>query len=94
MPGRKSSVEEKLRKNGWVKRTTIGEPRLSECVELYESLGFEVHLEPVVLSELDEECRKCYELEGDSGTLKTIYTRPKTEKKKTKKAEKACPIFS
>jgi len=83
MPKRKSSVEEELKKNGWIKQTTIGEPRLSECVELYKSLGFEVHLEPVILSELDEECRKCYELEGDIGTLRTIYTRCKAEKKKT-----------
>ena len=27
---------------GWTKRTTIDEPRLSELVELYEELGFEV----------------------------------------------------
>ena len=85
MPKRKSSMEDELKKNGWVKRTTIGEPRLSECVELYRSLDFEVHLEPVILSELEEECRKCYELEGDIGTLKTIYTRPKAEKKKAKR---------
>ena len=78
-------MEEKLTRNGWVKRTTIGEPRLSECVELYKSLGFEVRLEPIILNELDEECRKCYELEGDIGTLKTIYTRLKAEKKKTKR---------
>jgi len=83
VPKRKSSVEDELKKNGWVKRTTIGEPRLSECVELYRSLDFEVHLEPVILSELEEECRKCYELEGDIGTLKTIYTRLKARKKKT-----------
>ena len=91
MPERKSSAEEKLRKNGWVRRTTIGEPRLSECVELYKSLGFEVLLEPVILTELDEECRKCYELEGDIGTLKTIYTRPKAGKKK--KLEKFVLFF-
>ncbi len=60
-----------------MKQNTIGEPRLSECVELYESLGYEVHLEPIVFDELDDECRKCYELEGKIDTVRTIYIRPK-----------------
>ncbi|MBE0511991.1 hypothetical protein IBX38_02960 [Candidatus Bathyarchaeota archaeon] len=66
----------KLRdKEGWVKQTTIGEPRLSEIVELYRSLGYEVRLEPVKLDELDEECRRCYESEVDE--VKTVYVRKK-----------------
>ena len=70
-----SQREEELKKNGWVKQNTIGEPRLSECVELYKSLGYEVHLEPVNPNEMTEECRRCYEKE--LGTVKTIYTRKK-----------------
>lgn len=77
LPQKKQSRENELKERGWIKQNTIGEPRLSEIAELYESLGYEVHLEPVVLSELDEECRKCYELEGEIGTVKTIYTRRK-----------------
>jgi len=76
LPQKKKSRETELKKQGWMKQNTIGEPRLSECVGLYESLGYEVRLEPVMLSELDEECRKCYELEGEI-TVKTIYIRPK-----------------
>ena len=38
-------MSEELKKQGWVKRTTIGEPRLSEIVTEYKALGFEVHLE-------------------------------------------------
>jgi hypothetical protein len=68
-------AERKLTKKGWVKQTTIGEPRLSEIVELYKSLGYEVHLEPVKLSELNEECRRCYELEGNK--VKTVYVKKK-----------------
>jgi len=75
MAERKGLREKKLEKEGWIKQTTIGEPRLSEIVELYKSLGYEVHLEPVKLDELDEECRKCYEIEGDK--VKTVYVRKK-----------------
>ena len=65
------SVE--LEKQGWLKRTTIDEPRLSEITELYKSLGFEVRVEPVKLDELDEDCKKCYENIIDE--LKTVYVR-------------------
>ena len=65
--------EKELEEEGWVKQTTIGEPRLSEIVALYKSLGYEVRLEPVKLHELDEECRKCYESEIDE--VKTVYIR-------------------
>jgi len=63
----------KLEKQGWVKRTTIDEPRLSEITELYTSLGFEVRVEPVKLDELDEDCKKCYKNIIDE--LKTVYVR-------------------
>ncbi|MFQ5758809.1 MAG: hypothetical protein ACE5IF_03955 [Candidatus Bathyarchaeia archaeon] len=70
-----SKREEELKKNGWIKQNTIGEPRLSECVELYRSIGYEVHLEPVNLNEMTEECRRCYEEESE--TVRTIYIRKK-----------------
>ena len=40
--------EAELEKEGWSRQFTSDEPRLSEAVELYKSLGFEVHLEPIV----------------------------------------------
>ena len=70
-----SNREEELKKKGWIKQNTIGEPRLSECVELYRSIGYEVHIEPVNLNEMTEECRRCYEREGR--TVRTIYIRKK-----------------
>ena len=79
MPREKRHRENKLKDQGWMKQNTIDEPRLSECVELYESLGYEVHLEPATPSEF-EECRKCYELEEETAAVKTIYIRPKKRK--------------
>ena len=66
-------MSEELEKEGWIKRTTIGEPRLSKIVDDYKSLGFEVHLEPVNLDEMNEECRRCYGNEADK--FKTVYVR-------------------
>jgi hypothetical protein len=66
-------MSEELEKEGWIKRTTIGEPRLSEIIFEYESLGYEVHLEPVELEDLGEECKSCYLSQIDK--LKTLYVR-------------------
>ena len=63
--------EEELKKEGWSKRFTIDEPRLSEAVAQYEEIGFEVLLEPVDTS--SEECTSC--LTAVSDRYKTIYTR-------------------
>jgi hypothetical protein len=68
------SREAGLNKEGWSRQFTSDEPRLSEAVELYKSLGFEVHLEPVVPYEGSEECTAC--LEAMCNRYKTIYTRP------------------
>jgi hypothetical protein len=65
------SREEELKKQGWEKRFTIDEPRLSEMVEQYKELGFEVLLEPVDSSA--EECTSCITAFPD--LYKTIYTR-------------------
>lgn len=70
-----SSREEDLEGEGWVRQFTADEPRLSEAVELYQSLGFEVHLEPASPGELTEECQVCSAVDGER--YKTIYTRPK-----------------
>jgi hypothetical protein len=67
------SMSEELEKEGWIKRTTIDEPRLSEIVSEYKSLGYEVHLEPVKLEDLGEDCKRCYRSQIDK--LKTVYVR-------------------
>ena len=66
--------EQQLNKEGWEKRFTMDEPRLSEMVEQYKELGFEVLLEPVNTS--SEECIACLKDPASSHRYKTIYTRP------------------
>jgi hypothetical protein len=68
----KVSREQELNKEGWEKRFTIDEPRLSEMAEQYKELGF---LEPVDTS--SEECTTCITAFHDR--YKTIYTRQRTE---------------
>ncbi len=68
------SRENELKEEGWVQQFPACEPRLSEAIELYESIGFEVHLEPVIPSEIDGECKECYAIEPDK--YKLIYTKP------------------
>jgi hypothetical protein len=63
--------EQELKKEGWEQRFTIDEPRLSEMVDQYKELGFEVLLEPVDIS--SEECTTCIKAFHDR--YKTIYTR-------------------
>ena len=69
------SREEELKKDGWEKRFTTDEPRLSEAVEQYREIGFEVLIEPVDTS--SEECTSCMVVIADR--CKTIYTRRKKE---------------
>ncbi len=66
--------EDELKKEGWEKRFTTDEPRLSEMVEQYKELGFEVLLEPVDTS--SEECTSCITAFNDR--YRTIYTRRDT----------------
>lgn len=67
------SREEELQKEGWEKRFTMDEPRLSEMAEQYRELGFEVLLEPVDPS--SEECTVC--ITANLDRYRTLYTRRK-----------------
>ncbi len=63
-----------LEKEGWQRRSILDEPRLSEVVEMYESMGLDVivvDFEP----ELAEGCKTC--LACQTGKFKVVYTRPK-----------------
>lgn len=74
---------DELIKEGWTRRFVSNEPRLSEMVELYRSMGHEVHLEPLPPVDCDsadeesEECRACFR--GFEDQYKIIYTRPKKD---------------
>ncbi|MBI2303972.1 MAG: hypothetical protein HYU86_04405 [Chloroflexi bacterium] len=77
MGGKPKSRDGQLRGEGWLRQFSIEEPRLSEFVNLYKSLGMEVHLEPMTPSESPEECQACFLSQCDK--YKTIYTRPKRQ---------------
>ena len=64
--------EAELVAQGWQRKSTIDEPRLSELVEAYRRIGCAVHLEPLDPSDLSD-CGEC--LKTDSDRYKTIYIR-------------------
>jgi hypothetical protein len=49
----------RLAREGWRRRFVGGPPRLTELVELYASLGKEVHLEPLDDDDLADTCAGC-----------------------------------
>lgn len=65
---------EQLRDEGWTKKFTARESQLSEYVKMYESLGFEVCLQPLDVAKGDQ-CRQCFAVGGDQ--YRVIYTRKK-----------------
>jgi DNA-directed RNA polymerase subunit F len=72
------SRDSQLEEQGWIRQFVADEPRLSEAVELYEKLGYDVKLEPAVFDEQSEECKECL-LAQDRRKYKIIYIRPKNE---------------
>ena len=71
------TTEEHLIAGGWTKQFNTDEPRLSEAVEMYEQMGLEVRLEPVMLDPDSEACQVCFE--QDCHRYQTIWTTPKGE---------------
>lgn len=67
--------EEELKRRGWVRQFVTDEPRLSEAVELYKELGYEVRLEPASFEEVNQICKNC--LEADCERYKIIYIKKK-----------------
>jgi len=67
--------EAKLKRQGWVRQFVTDEPRLSEAVELYQEIGYEVRLEPATFDEVNQICVNC--LPSDCEKYKIIYIRRK-----------------
>lgn len=64
----KDGKEVDLLAAGWIKQTTIGEPRLSEIVENYRQLGYEVH----VIEHREESgagCNTCFTAGAEMGQV-------------------------
>ena len=67
--------EEHLKKQGWNRQFVTDEPRLTEAVQLYKQLGYQVKLEQATYEEVNQMCANC--LEDDCQRYKTIYIRKK-----------------
>jgi hypothetical protein len=60
----------------WERRSIIDNDRVSEQVEMYESIGFEVMVEDVDPEQLSEEyCKECFIANPEK--YKILYTRKK-----------------
>ncbi len=79
---KENSIEKKdldlpTRGKDWERGFTIEENRVSEFVELYGSIGYEVRVEPATPNE-GEDCQVCYKADFDN--LRTIYIKRKKNK--------------
>ncbi|NVM19074.1 MAG: hypothetical protein HWN80_15270 [Candidatus Lokiarchaeota archaeon] len=61
----------------WERGFTVEENRVAEYVELYESIGYEVRVEPATPDE-EEQCQVCFKADFDN--LRTIYIKRKRNK--------------
>ena len=77
------TITRDLESRGWCRQFIAAEPRLSEAVEMYRELGFQVHLEPLPTQEKShnekaqdsgEKCRACFEGAEDQHSI--IFTKP------------------
>jgi len=66
--------EEEMIQAGWEKMGIYDEPKLSELVEMYREIGFEVHLDPFGC-EQGTDCRECMRQAPEK--YKILYTRRK-----------------
>ena len=64
----------KLIAEGWIRRFTAEEPRLSEMKDFYESLGMEVLVTSATPEEA-QECAGCFDKPEFEDRYQTIYTR-------------------
>ncbi len=67
-----------LESEGWMRRSLLSEPRLSEVVQAYRDAGFEVMLVDPSPADMAEACVECEVLRN----AKIVYTRPATVKTK------------
>jgi len=72
LPAELKSKITALEKQGWQRQFTTDPTRLDEMVDFYQSLGYEVRLEPAC-EEPPPECGSCYEKSCDQ--YKTIFVR-------------------
>ncbi len=69
---KKNDIDLPSRGKDWERGFTIEENRVSEYLELYESIGYEVRVEPATPDEIND-CQVCFK--ADFNNLRTIYIR-------------------
>ncbi len=67
---KKNDIDLPSRGKDWERGFTIEENRVKEYVELYESIGYEVRVEPATPEEIND-CQVCFKADFDN--LRTIY---------------------
>jgi hypothetical protein len=73
--GLSAPADAELIAQGWARRHFIDPNRVQESIELYESMGFEVHTRKPHASEFGTQCRLC--ASTSCGSFVLIYTRKK-----------------
>ena len=69
--------EAELEAQGWRRRQAHDEPRLTELIEEYRAVGFEVLVEPFdPAGGAEGGCNLCFNQPGAASRFKVIYTRP------------------
>lgn len=72
----KEGREGELTAQGWIKQTTIGEPRLSEIAGNYRNMGYEVVIIEHTVDASEQDCNCCYSSEAKTvQVVGDIYTR-------------------
>ena len=71
-----SGEASELLSHGWVKQTTIGEPRLSEIVENYRNMGYDVHVVEHPVEPSVDGCNSCFHGDEGSQMYGDVYIRP------------------
>ena len=74
-----SERQTELISQGWTRQFMASEPRLSEFVQEYLELGFEVILEPVdpAACQGGGQCTACFQQPEAAASLKVVFTRPR-----------------
>jgi len=65
-----------LANEGWIARSTIDEPRLSELAQTYKAIGYEVKIIYSNTPSLSDDCTICFdELTASNKDWGTVYVR-------------------
>ena len=65
----KGGREGELVAQGWTKQTTIGEPRLSELVDNYRNMGYEVYVIEHPIEASGDSCNTCFSAGAEIGQM-------------------------